>query len=223
MKQQTNDISQNLTALLETIKSSLKEQCKTVELWHQQLIDDPYIIPPQQNVSFKNLQETIIAQHYMNFTLWHIEDEARRKDVDASIIADCKYRIDVCNQKRNDRMEAVDFCLLNILKQSQTEQKSEKYNTEPPALAIDRLSILALKIYHMQEQIDRQDVDKTHKESCQNKLNVLIEQREDISLALLELIKDYYTGKKQMKVYYQFKMYNDPNLNPALYNTKKKQ
>lgn len=170
----------------------------------------------------EELMKRVLAQHLMNFRLWHVEDIARRKDVEPAVIATCKYRIDALNQQRNDAMEAVDACLVerlcNFLPASGGDRT--RLNTESLGMAVDRLSILALKVFHMEEQACRHDVDESHRKACLGKLAVLKEQRADLTQAVFDLIEDFCTGIKRPKLYYQFKMYNDPTLNPELYGKK---
>ena len=151
------------------------------------------------------------------FRLWHIEDTARRRDVTPDVIADCKYRIDRLNQERNDRIERVDACLVALLSPLLPASPAPHINTESLGMAIDRLSILSLKIWHMDEQVRRTDVTPEHIASCEKKLAVLKEQRADLSLAVKHLVTEFVEGTKTPKLYFQFKMYNDPTLNPELY------
>ena len=127
-----------------------------------------------------------------------------------------KRRIDRSNQDRTDLVEQID----SYFRQKYSEVKvlpDARINTESPAWAIDRLSILALKIYHMREQVERQDASKEHKDTCTAKLNVLLEQQKDLGTAIDQLLEDIQEGRKYMKVYRQMKMYNDPSTNPVLY------
>ena len=130
-----------------------------------------------------------------------------------------KRRIDKSNQDRTDLVELIDSYFLDKYKEVKVLDNAV-INTESPAWAIDRLSILALKIYHMQEQVDRNDSSPEHHEACQKKLNVLLEQQVDLSTAIDQLLADIEAGRKYMKVYKQMKMYNDPALNPVLYGKK---
>ena len=130
-----------------------------------------------------------------------------------------KRRIDKSNQDRTDLVELIDSYFLDKYKDVEILPDAT-INTESPAWAIDRLSILALKIFHMREQVERIDSTPEHHESCQQKLNVLLEQQKDLSSAIDQLLGDIETGKKFMKVYKQMKMYNDPSLNPVLYGKK---
>ena len=144
-------------------------------------------------------------------------ETARRRDVTPDVIADCKYRIDRLNQERNDRIERVDACLVALLSPLLPASPAPHINTESLGMAIDRLSILSLKIWHMDEQVRRTDVTPEHIASCEKKLAVLKEQRADLSLAVKHLVTEFVEGTKTPKLYFQFKMYNDPTLNPELY------
>ena len=128
------------------------------------------------------------------------------------VIADCKYRIDRLNQERNDRIERVDACLVALLSPLLPASPAPHINTESLGMAIDRLSILSLKIWHMDEQVRRTDVTPEHIASCEKKLAVLKEQRADLSLAVKHLVTEFVEGAKTPKLYFQFKMYNDPTL-----------
>ena len=131
-----------------------------------------------------------------------------------------KRRIDRSNQDRTDLVEEID----SYFRQTYSQVKplpDARLNTESPAWAVDRLSILALKIYHMQEQVNRQDASDEHRARCQAKLSVLLEQQVDLSTAIDQLLDDIEAGRKYMKVYRQMKMYNDPSTNPVLYNNRK--
>ena len=130
-----------------------------------------------------------------------------------------KRRIDKSNQDRTDLVELIDSYFLDKYKDIQI-QPDATINTESPAWAIDRLSILALKIYHMRQEVERTDTTPEHNEQCKTKLNILLEQQKDLSSAIDQLLEDIEAGRKYMKVYKQMKMYNDPNLNPVLYGKK---
>ena len=130
-----------------------------------------------------------------------------------------KRRIDKSNQDRTDLVELIDSYFLDKYKDI-TPSSEATINTESPAWAIDRLSILALKIYHMRKEVERTDTDEAHHKQCEAKLAVLLEQQKDLSLAIDQLIADIEAGRKYMKVYKQMKMYNDPALNPVLYGKK---
>lgn len=166
------------------------------------------------------LRGLVLAQHLMNFRLWHVEDTARRTDVGPEVIAACKRTIDELNQCRNDYMEKVDACLVALLRPllpAPVSGRRPRHNTESLGMAVDRLSILSLKVFHMAEQGGRTDAAPGHRERCAARLAVLREQRADLVRAVLDLIAEFLEGSKQPKVYHQFKMYNDPSLNPELY------
>lgn len=146
-----------------------------------------------------------------------MEDVVRNPQIDPVEGLSWKRRIDAQNQVRTDMVEFIDGYFLNLY-QGISALPDAKINTESPAWAIDRLSILALKIYHMQEEAERESASPEHREQCQTKLNILLSQRDDLSTSIDELLADIEAGKKYMKVYKQMKMYNDPSLNPVLYN-----
>ncbi|MDB4088244.1 DUF4254 domain-containing protein [Flavobacteriales bacterium] len=147
---------------------------------------------------------------------WHLEDIIRDPNINPVEALVIKRRIDKSNQDRTDMVEKVDDWFWDYFG-TKNDLSCGKLNTESPAWVVDRLSILALKIYHMQEQVDRTDADAAHTAKVQEKLNVLLEQKEDLSLAFNQLIDDVMEGRKYMKVYRQMKMYNDESLNPVLY------
>ncbi|SFK21708.1 Protein of unknown function [Desulfomicrobium apsheronum] len=206
-----------------TLKDLLRQawtaQLASVALWHEE--DAPADLPARPG---DGLVELVLRQHLKNFLLWHVEDRARRKDVDDSVITGCKREIDGLNQQRNDLMEQVDAWLVRVVAaftaQKDLPEESRRFNTETLGAALDRLSILSLKIFHMREQTAREDVDAGHLASCRDKLTLLEAQHRDLSRSILELIDDYAQGVKSPKVYFQCKMYNDPALNPELYAAK---
>ena len=146
---------------------------------------------------------------------WAYEDIIRDPNIDPVAALELKRKIDASNQDRTDTVEYIDSYFLDKYKDV-TVQPGAKVNTESPAWAIDRLSILALKIYHMRLETIREDASDTHKADCRKKLDVLLEQRKDLSTAIDDLLHDIETGRKYMKVYKQMKMYNDEELNPVL-------
>ena len=150
---------------------------------------------------------------------WHLEDIIRDPAIDPVKALAIKRRIDKSNQDRTDLVELIDSFFLDKYKHVKVSPNAT-INTESPAWAVDRLSILTLKIYHMREEVERADATPEHKERCERKLAVLLEQKKDLSLALDQLLTDIHDGKKYMKVYKQMKMYNDPSLNPVLYGKK---
>lgn len=154
--------------------------------------------------------------HAFNYQLWHAEDRARRDDMGHEFVYSAKREIDHCNQQRNNRMEAMDEWLYNKLQPSAPEECS--VHSETPGMMIDRLSILALKAYHMNLQLHRQDVDEAHRQQCQLKWQTLITQQNQLIACLQQLFDEIKEGTRTFRVYHQFKMYNDPTLNPQLYN-----
>ena len=150
---------------------------------------------------------------------WHLEDLIRDPNIDPTEALALKRRIDKSNQDRTDIVEMIDGYFL-MLFQRVEPQSNATLNTESPAWAIDRLSILQLKIYHMKAEVERTDVSEEHKAKCQAKLDVLLEQNADLCTAIDQLMECYKKGEKVMKVYKQMKMYNDPALNPVLYGQK---
>ena len=155
--------------------------------------------------------------HHANFDLWHTEDEARAPGATDAQIADVKRRIDTTNQKRNDLAEQIDAFLLEVLAEHGLPAENAPLNSESPGLMIDRLSILALKIYHTREESERVDAPNGHVERNLARLAILEEQREDLASCLDALWKETMAGTRRFKLYRQLKMYNDPSLNPAIY------
>ncbi len=184
---------------------------ETVERWHQQGIDNPY----------EGFLALVCRQHEQNYRLWHEEDIARSPHAADAQIAQVKRNIDRLNQQRNDLIEQLDDCLVGQLAAGGiAPEPSARLNTETPGSVIDRLSILALRIYHMEEQTRRHDAGAEHVATTRGKLAVLRQQLGDLSAALAELLDDIFAGRKRLKVYRQFKMYNDPALNPYLYQAR---
>jgi len=163
------------------------------------------------------IEHLLYLKSWIDTVQWHLEDIIRSPAIDPVNALAIKRKIDTSNQERTDVVEFIDSY---FLKQYITSipQKYATINSESPAWAIDRLSILALKVYHMQAEVNRQDASDEHRSACRQKLTVLMEQRKDLSLAIDDLLHDIEQGKKYMKVYKQMKMYNDPSLNPVLYH-----
>jgi hypothetical protein len=165
------------------------------------------------------IDHLLYAKNWIDTVQWHLEDIIRDPQIDPVEALKIKRRIDASNQDRTDMVEYVDSYMLDKYKDVEVLADA-KINTETPAWAIDRLSILALKIYHMAQEVARTDVSDEHKAACQKKLDVLLSQQVDLSQAIEELIEDIEAGRKYMKTYKQMKMYNDPSLNPVLYGKK---
>lgn len=166
------------------------------------------------------LDHLLYAKNWIDTVQWHLEDIIRDPQIDPTEALKIKRRIDASNQERTDMVEYIDSWFLNQCSNIRP-LPGATINTESPAWAIDRLSILALKIFHMRDQAARTDASADHKAACQAKLDVLLEQREDLSTAIEQLLDDIEAGRKYMKVYKQMKMYNDPSLNPVLYSAGK--
>ena len=190
------------------------EKCNPI---FNQAIDDYHV---KDNIDTPYEEGTIENRLYLKCWIdtvqWHFEDIIRDPEIDPAEALVLKRRIDKSNQDRTDLVEQIDtyfrelYAGVKVLPDAQI-------NTESPAWAVDRLSILALKIYHMREQAERPEASAEHRATCQAKLNVLLEQQVDLSTAIDQLLSDIEAGKKYMKVYRQMKMYNDPSTNPVLY------
>lgn len=166
------------------------------------------------------IEHLLYHKNWVDTVQWHFEDIIRDPEIDPKAALVLKRRIDASNQLRTDMVEFIDSYFLDKYKDVKVAPGA-KINTESPAWAIDRYSILALKIYHMEQETKRTDVDAEHIAKCTQKLNVLKEQHKDLSTAIEELLEDIEAGRKYMKVYKQMKMYNDESLNPILYKGKK--
>lgn len=165
------------------------------------------------------LQHLLYRKCWIDTVQWHYEDLIREPGIKPEDGMALKRKIDASNQDRTDMVEFIDSYFLEKYKKT-TPKTEATINTESPAWAIDRLSILALKIYHMSEEVHREDASENHRRECRQKLDVLLEQRKDLSLAIDQLLTDIGNGNKYMKTYKQMKMYNDEELNPVLRNKK---
>ena len=187
----------------------------------QQAIRD-YHLTDNVDTEMKNpydrdsIEYKLYMKCWIDTVQWHLEDLIRDPHIDLSDALALKRRIDHSNQDRTDLVEDIDTYFRQKYSDI-TPMADARLNTESPAWAVDRLSILELKIWHMQEQTERKDADQEHLARCQAKLEVLLEQRVDLSTAIDQLLEDYQAGRKVMKVYRQMKMYNDPSTNPVLY------
>ena len=189
---------------------------KAIEDYHVKNDIDTPISNPYGHDTIEN---RLYLQCWIDSVQWHMEDIIRDPHIDPQEGMQLKHRIDRSNQDRTDLVEQIDSWFRQHFSDV-TPRPDARLNTESPAWAVDRLSILALKIYHMREQANRQDATQQHRELCNGKLNVLLEQQKDLSLAIDQLLDDIKEGKKYMKVYRQMKMYNDPSTNPILYQKK---
>lgn len=193
-----------------------------IDIFQKSIVDWHKEQKPHENPYDKSSMEYILyAKNHIDTIQWHVEDEIRRPDIPESNIVKFKRQIDSLNQERTNLVEVLDDYFMNSYSSVKIEEGA-RMNSETPAWLLDRMSILELKIYHMQEQTERTDVSTDHINTCRQKLAILLEQRKDMFKCLNELLEDLASGKKYMKVYRQMKMYNDTNLNPSLYLNKSK-
>jgi hypothetical protein len=198
-----------------TLCNSIFGRC--VQEYH---LHDRVDAPLSQPYAGGSIEALLYHKCWIDTVQWHLEDLIRDPQIDPMEGLTLKRKIDSSNQDRTDRVEQIDSWLQEFYK-NVVVQPDATINTESPAWAIDRLSILALKIYHMQAECDRTDADQMHRKRCEEKLQVLLAQQQDLTLAIDQLLSDIAHGKKYMKVYRQMKMYNDESLNPVLYQQKK--
>ncbi len=185
-------------------------QTSTVVNWHQHPITSPHPMP----------LKLVSDQHAFNFQLWHEEDIARSPTATDQEIAQVKRKIDRFNQQRNDAIEQLDLWIASWLQDHKIcPLENAPQNSETPGSVVDRLSIIALRIFHLQEQCERTDASGEHIASVGQKLAICREQQHDLKNALHHLLTDLCNGAKRHKIYRQFKMYNDPSLNPYLYQS----
>jgi len=190
---------------------------QSIKDYHQfDNVDQP-INNPFPKEKFEHL---LYVKNWIDTVQWHFEDIIRDPNIDPVAALTLKRRIDASNQERTDMVEYIDSYFLQQFSEVKVSDNA-KINSESPAWAFDRLSILALKIYHMTEEANRAEASVEHRDKCQEKLNILLEQRTDLSTAIDDLLSDIENGHKFMKVYKQMKMYNDDELNPVLYQNKK--
>jgi hypothetical protein len=184
---------------------------RATALWHRN--EDPH------HIHAHDFLDTVLNQHRANFDLWHTEDRARDPHASDNDIAEVKRTIDRYNQRRNDLAEQCDTILLHQATNLGVPTSTAQLHSESPGLIIDRLSILALKIFHTQEEIDRPNAPSGHADRNRPRLAVLTEQRDDLVACLDQLWTDVVAGRRYFKIYRQLKMYNDPSLNPAIYGS----
>lgn len=193
------------------VQNIISLQTQTVIDWHKEPIRNDQT----------GFLATVCTQHSFNYQLWHEEDIARSPDVSDQQIAQVKRSIDGFNQQRNDWIEKLDDQIASLVTQSGVSVNEDaQLNTETPGSAIDRLSIMSLRLYHLDEQLQRDDASESHRQSVQQKINVCKLQQSELAKSLQQLIDAIADGTKRHLTYRQFKMYNDPTLNPYLYNAK---
>lgn len=175
-------------------------------------IENPY--------EYNSIEYYLFQKNWIDAVQWHLEDIVRDPDIQPEYALQIKRRIDESNQRRTDLVERIDDYFWDRFKEVKILPRAT-INTESPAWALDRLSILCLKIYHMEQEVRRVNVTQEHVRQCEMKLYVLLEQKHDLIIAIDQLLEDIEAGKKYMRVYKQMKMYNDPNLNPVLYGKEK--
>lgn len=179
-------------------------------------IADHVDTPISNPYELKTIEYYLFLKNWIDTVQWHLEDIIRNPEIDPAEALIIKRRIDKSNQDRTDLVELIDSYFLDQYKDV-VKAADAAINTESPAWAVDRLSILALKIFHMQQEAERPEASIEHRDTCRKKLDILLEQQIDLSTAIDQLLNDIATGNKWMKVYKQMKMYNDPALNPVLY------
>lgn len=190
---------------------------ESIEKYHiLDKVDQPFSNPYQE----KSIEQLLYRKNWIDTVQWHYEDIIRDPEIRPEDALVLKRKIDASNQDRTDLVEHIDDYFLMRFNTVKVAENAA-INTESPAWAIDRLSILALKIYHMREEAQREDASEEHLEKCQAKLSILLEQKQDLSIAIDQLLDDMASGNKYMKVYRQMKMYNDNELNPVLRGDKK--
>ncbi|MAV79694.1 MAG: hypothetical protein CBD31_03655 [Flavobacteriaceae bacterium TMED171] len=203
-------------SLESTSKISIKIFRDSIDKYHVlDQVDQPFENPYSSDA----LEHLLFRKNWIDTVQWHYEDLIRDPIIDPLEGMKLKRLIDASNQERTDTVEHIDSFFLNHYKNVEPLQNAT-LNSESPAWAIDRLSILELKIYHMEEEANREDASASHRKKCNTKLQVLLTQREDLSLAIDQLLRDIAYGSKYMKVYKQMKMYNDEDTNPVLYRDK---
>lgn len=183
-------------------------------------VNDRVDTPMVQPYAMGSVEALLYHKCWIDTVQWHLEDLVRDPQIEPVAGLGLKRKIDVSNQQRTDMVEFIDSWLLDFYRSVQTLPDAT-FNTESPAWAIDRLSILALKVFHMKAEASREEADASHRTSCEQKCQVLLTQQTDLMAAIDQLLQDIASGKKYMKVYKQMKMYNDESLNPVLYQQKK--
>jgi len=194
--------------LIEQMNDLLEHFDAWIETW-----DRESEVPDSES----NFSKRVLAMHQSNFRLWRLEDIMRRNDLPDALLVATKRNIDKLNQQRNDAIEKIDEELLET-HYGYLQELDLPMRTETPGGALDRLSVLALKVFHMRQQAERKDASDSHKAACTNKLTILLRQQQDLRAAYSLMIDELNRGIVRYRIYRQFKMYNDPSLNPQLYN-----
>lgn len=191
---------------------------QSVEDYHKK--DD---VNSEENNPFPSntLEWILYSKNWIDTVQWHLEDIIREEDIDPSAALKIKRRIDKLNQQRTDLVEQIDFWFYKNF-EGIVPKSDARINTETPAWSVDRFSILSLKIYHMKIEANREDASEEHRKKCAEKLQVLLEQKKDLSESINQLLSDIENGTVKMKLYKQMKMYNDESLNPVLYQKTQK-
>lgn len=199
------------------VQDCIDHQVRSVTDWHfgEPVYDDPDACPELEGIA--GLRELCARLHWTNFRMWHLEDRARRRDVSEKVIAECKYAYDRLNQTRNALTEAVDICLVEMMEPLLPADAEDRRNTETFGYALGRLSVLALRLFHMKEQAGRREAGKEHVETCTGLCGAVQAQHEALVRSMLELLEDYAEGRKKPEAHRFCKMYNDPEMNPELY------
>jgi len=208
MLQPSTQLSRSQMLSADTI---VKLHDESTRAWHQHPASEEDLLPTDTWLA------RVYQQHRANFDLWHIEDEARTPGATDAQLSNVKRRIDATNQSRNDLAEQLDRALLEWLAPQKLPAEDSPLHSETPGLIIDRLSILALKIYHTREETERNDATLSHCNRNRERLAILLEQRSDLAHCLDRLWRETLSGTRRFKLYRQLKMYNDPTLNPAIY------
>ncbi len=201
-------VSSVATVHLPPVSEITQLQIETVAAWHEGPIEN----------SFEGFKKLVCQQHEYNYRLWHEEDIARSPTADDVKIAEVKRAIDKLNQQRNDMIEKLDDAITELLSTLRIQPSAgAPINTETAGSAIDRLSIMSLRLYHYREQLDRDDADAEHRSRVAERIDLCEQQHADLAESLQELLRDIFEGTKTHKTYRQMKMYNDPSLNPEIY------
>jgi hypothetical protein len=189
---------------------------KAIDDYHLQDHVNAVLKNPFDQNSFEGL---LYIKNWIDTVQWHLEDIIRRDDISTDEFVLTKRKIDASNQNRTDKVEELDELFYRFFANTETKE-SARLNSETPGWLLDRLSILELKIYHFMEQAERSDAEAEHRQKAAAKLEILLQQENDLSICFNELMLDLSLGDKYMKMYKQMKMYNDPSLNPELYKNK---